>query len=141
MKKVFEKIEYGVAMGCFGFVAMLFIASAVAGGANVFMGQRTGEEWLQVAACFIIIALGYSVSSLIYELERFAISLRVLFHMTIGGVVFLLTSYFAGWIGEDFGAVMMYILIALGITAAFWGVLVLGLKMQADKINKKIDSK
>ncbi|NLN22525.1 MAG: hypothetical protein GX164_00520, partial [Clostridiales bacterium] len=52
MKKLLAKIAFGVAIGCFGFVSMLFIASAFAGGANAFIGQKTGEEMLRLAACF-----------------------------------------------------------------------------------------
>lgn len=138
MKKLIEKIRFGIAIGCFAFVAMLFIASPIAGGANAFIGQRTGEEWLQVAACFIFIALGFSIPSLVYEKENLAVSLKIVFHMTAGTVVYLLTAYFAGWIETSFPAVAVYLLIAVGAAAVFWGVFMIAFRIQADRINKKI---
>lgn len=138
MKKIFEKVTLGVAMGCFGFVAMLFIASAFAGGANAFIGQKTGEEWLQIAACFIFIAIGYYVPSLVYEKENLAIGLKVLMHMTAGTIVFLFTSYFAGWIEKSLETITIYILIALGAAAIIWVIYMTAFKLQADRINKKI---
>lgn len=97
-EKFLGKIAFGIAIGCFGFVSMLFIASAFAGGANTFIGQKTGEELLRLATCFIIIAIGFSVPSLVYEKENLANSLKVLIHMVTGTVVYLITAFFAGWI-------------------------------------------
>lgn len=136
MKKLFEKIRFGVCIGCFGFVAMLYIASAFAGGANAFIGQKTGEEWLQLATCFIVIAEGFSVPSLIYEKENIAVSLKILIHMIAGTIVFLFVSYFAGWI--DTQSTVVYILIAIGVAAFFWVLYMLAFKLQADRINSKI---
>lgn len=141
MKKIVKKVMLGVGMGCFGFVAMLFIASAFAGGANVFIGQKTGEEWLQTAACFIFIAVGFYVPSLVYEKENLATGLKVLIHMTAGVIVFLLTSYFAGWIEGSFGAVAVYILTAVGTAAVVWVIYVAVFKIQADRMNRKIREK
>lgn len=141
MKKLLVKIAFGVAIGCFGFVSMLFIASAFAGGANAFIGQKTGEEMLQLAACFIIIAIGFSVPSLIYEMENLTNSLKVLIHMAAGTVVYLITAFVAGWIEKSFGAIVVYILIALGAAAIIWAIFMLAFKLQADKINRKIREK
>lgn len=138
MKKIFGRIAFGIAIGCFGFVSMLFIASAFAGGADAFIGQKTGEELLRLAVCFIAIAIGFSVPSLVYEKETLANSLKVLIHMATGTVVYLITAFFAGWIEKSFGAIVIYILIALGVAAIFWAIFMLVLKLQADKINKKI---
>lgn len=141
MKKFLGKIAFGIAIGCFGFVSMLFIASAFAGGANTFIGQKTGEELLRLATCFIIIAIGFSVPSLVYEKENLANSLKVLIHMVTGTVVYLITAFFAGWIKKSFGAIVVYILIALGVAAIFWVIFMLAFKLQADRINRKIKEK
>ena len=72
VKKLLKKICSGVGMGCFVFVAVLFIAPVFAGGANAFFATRTGEEWQLSALCFIVISLGFNVPSLVYENERLA---------------------------------------------------------------------
>ncbi len=141
MKKLLGRIAFGIAIGCFGFVSMLFIASAFAGGADAFIGQKTGEELLRLAVCFIVIATGFSVPSLIYEKENLANSIKVLIHMAAGTVVYLITAFFAGWIEKSFGAIVVYILIALGVAAIFWVIFMLAFKLQADKINRKIREK
>jgi len=139
MKKLLVKIEFGVAIGCFGFVSMLFIASAFAGGANAFIGQKTGEEMLRLAACFIIIAIGFSVPSLVYEKENLTNSLKVLIHMAAGTVVYLITAFFAGWIEKSFGAIVVYILIALGAAAIIWAILCLLLSCKLIKSTEKLE--
>ena len=138
MKKVFQKITFGISIGCFGFVAMLFIASAFAGGADAFIGQKTGDELLKLAGCFNIIALGYSIPSLIYEKENLSVALKVLIHMLIGTIVYLFTAYYAGWIVKEFGAVIVYILIAVGCVALCWGGIVLMVKAQVKKVNQRL---
>lgn len=139
MKKVFEKIRFGIAIGCFSFVAMLYIGSVFSGGADIFFGQKKGEEWLQIATCFIVIAEGFSIPSLIYKRENIAISLKVLIHMIAGTIVFLFVSYFAGWI--DTRSTVTYILIAVGIAAFFWALFMVAFKIQTYKINKRIKEK
>lgn len=141
MKKLLGRIAFGIAIGCFGFVSMLFIASAFAGGADAFIGQKTGEELLRLAVCFIVIATGFSVPSLIYEKENLANSIKALIHMAAGTIVYLITAFFAGWIEKSFGAIVVYILIALGVAAIFWVVFMLAFKLQANKINRKIREK
>lgn len=44
-EKFLGKIAFGIAIGCFGFVSMLFIASAFAGGANTFIGQKQAKNY------------------------------------------------------------------------------------------------
>lgn len=141
MKKIFKKVSFGISLGCFGFVAMLFIASAFAGGANTFIGKKTGEELLKLAGCFNVIALGYSIPSLIYEKENLSAALKVLIHMLIGTVVYLFTAYFAGWIVKDFGAVLVYILIASGAAALYWGGILLMIRIQVKKVNMRLREK
>ena len=53
VKKLLKKLCSGVGMGCFVFVAMLFIAPIFAGGANVFFAEKTGVEWQLTALCCI----------------------------------------------------------------------------------------
>lgn len=141
MKMVFKKIYSGIGMGCFAFVAMLFIASAISGDANTFFATRTGAEWLALATCFIVISTGFYVPSLIYYNEKMALWLRTLIHMLIGTVVYLFTAYFAGWIKAGFGEALLYVLLALGIAAIIWLCIFFSIKGQAKRINAKIKEK
>lgn len=141
VKKLLKKICSGVGMGCFVFVAVLFIAPVFAGGANAFFAARTGEEWQLSALCFIAISLGFNVPSLIYENERLALWLRTLIHMVIGTAVYLLTAYFAGWMESGIGRIAQGLLIALGAAAVIWLCIFLYIKAQVRKMNRKIKEK
>ena len=141
MKKLLKKICSGVGMGCFVFVAVLFIAPVFAGGAIAFFAARTGEEGQISALCFIAISLGCNVPSLIYENERLALWLRSLIHMVTGTAVYLLTAYFAGWMKLDIGSVAQGLLIALGSAAVIGLCIFLYIKAQVRKMNRKIKEK
>lgn len=141
MKKLLKKICSGVGMGCFVFVAVLFIAPVFVGGANAFFATRTGEEWQLTALCFIAISLGFHVPSLIYENERLALWLRTLIHMVTGTAVYLLTAYFAGWMESGIGRIAQGLLIALGSAAVIWLCIFLYIKAQVRKMNRKIKEK
>lgn len=136
MKKLFEKVRFGVSIGCFSFVAMLYIGSVFAGGANAFIGQKTGNEWLLTATYFIMIAEGFSIPTLVYKKENIAISLKILIHIIAGTLVFLLVSYFAGWLDAHSAAV--YISISIGAAAFFWALYMVVFKFQTDRINRTI---
>jgi|GEM_PF-758534 len=138
MKNLLKKICAGIAMGCFAFVAMLFVASAFAGDVNTFFAARTGEEWLRLAACFIVISTGFYVPSLIYKSEEIALGLRTLIHMLIGTVIYLVTAYFAGWMKAGLGATALYLLLAVGTAAVIWLCIFFYIKGQAKRINRKI---
>ena len=58
--------------------------------------------------------------------------------MAGGTLVFLLTSFFAGWIEEGIKGLLIYILIAIAVAALIWIVLVFCLKRQVNKMNKRV---
>ena len=141
VKKLLKKLCSGVGMGCFVFVAMLFIAPIFAGGVNAFFAEKTGAEWQRTALCCILISVGFYIPSLIYENEKLALWLRTLIHMTIGTIVYLLTAYFAGWMASDLVGTALQLLIALGAAAIIWLCIFLYIKAQARKMNQKIKEK
>ena len=141
MKKVFKKVCSGIGMGCFTFVAMLFIASAVTGDANAFFATKTGVEWLRLAVCFVVISTGFYVPSLIYDNDNIALWFRTLVHMLIGTVVYLFTAHFAGWMKGNLGTTVVYISLALVAAGTFWSIFMCISKIQAKKINAKIRAK
>ncbi len=141
MKKILDMILFGLFIGSFGFVAMLFIASAITGSADTFFAQKTGGEWLKVAGSFLIIATGFSIPSIVYTKENLSIGLKVLIHMAVGTIVYLIIAFCCGWVKTDFISIVIYILVAIVIAAIFWGIYMMCFKLQANKINKKIKEK
>lgn len=140
VKKLLKQIYSGIGMGCFTFVATLFLGPVFAGGTDRFFEGYTGADFQRSAICFIVISLGFFVPALIYGNEKISSWLRTLVHMLIGTTVFILTAYFAGWMKSSSG-VLMFLLIAAGVAAIWWLCIFLCLKAQARKMNQKIKEK
>lgn len=103
MKKLLKQIYSGIGMGCFTFVAALFIGPVFAGGVDRFFAGYTGGDLQRFAICCIVISLGFYVPALIYYNEKLAPWLKTLIHTLIGMPVFLLTAYLAGWMENSSG--------------------------------------
>lgn len=86
-------------MGCFTFVATLFIGPVFAGGVDRFFAGYTGGDLQRFAICCIVISLGFYVPALIYYNEKLAPWLKTLIHTLIGMPVFLLhrNIWQGGW--------------------------------------------
>lgn len=140
MKKLLKQIYSGIGMGCFTFVATLFIGPVFAGGVDRFFAGYTGGDLQRFAICCIVISLGFYVPALIYYNEKLASWLKTLIHTLIGMPVFLLTAYLAGWM-ENSSGVLRFFLIAVGTAALWWLCAFLGLRAQAKKMNQKIKEK
>ena len=140
MKKLLKQIYSGIGMGCFTFVATLFIGPVFARGVDRFFAGYTGGDLQRFAICCIVISLGFYVPALIYYNEKLAPWLKTLIHTLIGMSVFLLTAYLAGWM-ENSSGVFRFFLIAVGTAALWWLCAFLGLRAQAKKMNQKIKEK
>lgn len=103
MKKLLKQIYSGIGMGCFTFVATLFIGPVFARGVDRFFAGYTGGDLQRFAICCIVISLGFYVPALIYYNEKLAPWLKTLIHTLIGMPVFLLTAYLAGWMENSSG--------------------------------------
>ena len=55
MKKLLKQIYSGIGMGCFTFVATLFIGPVFAGGVDRFFAGYTGGDLQRFAICCIVI--------------------------------------------------------------------------------------
>lgn len=140
MKRIVRKIAFGIAVGCVGFVAMLFLSALIVGDAETALRRFTGAEHLKTALCYMIIALGFSLPSLVYEREQLAIGVKIGVHMGIGTLVYLLTAFAAGWVttGHGAGPMVGYVLLAVVIAAAWWLLFRLYFYWEAHRINAKI---
>ena len=122
MNKLIKKVVTAVGMGSFVFVVWIVVACLI-GGKEEFFAETSPDMFLANIAYFIIIALGYYVSSLIYENETMNIKFEVLIHMLIGGTVFLIVVAFAGWFPIGLKGILVYLVIALITTGVFWIIL------------------
>ena len=122
MNKLIKKIVTAVGMGSFVFVVWIVI-SCLIGGKEEFFAETSPDMFLANIAYFIIIALGYYVSSLIYENETMNIKFEVLIHMLIGGTIFLIVATVAGWLPIGLNGILIYLVIALITTGVFWIIL------------------
>lgn len=138
MKRFILTVVVGLGAGSFAFVCMLYIASSCAGGAEQYFSSVSGSHILKSAFACIVVSLGFSVSSLIYYSEKIALFVKVLVHMVLGTVVFLLTGSFAGWISGSFLECCLYITFAT-LSALIIGLIIMAkLKHEAKWVNEKL---
>ncbi len=141
MKRFITTAAIGIGTGCFAFVCMLFLASWIAGGSEVFYSSTSGAGLLKSATACIAVSLGFSMPSLVYYNRKGVLILKVLLHMVVGTAVFLIIGSYAGWISGSPSEWLAYMLTAVASAVMIGGIIWARLKHDAKKMNAKLQSK
>lgn len=75
--------------------------------------------YTKMAIGAMIVGLGFSIPSIIYDSERLSIVIKVIVHMSIGCTIMLITAFAVGWIPQGIGIGTCLIIIASEIIIAF----------------------
>jgi hypothetical protein len=67
----------------------------------------------------MIVGLGFSIPSIIYDSERLSMVIKVIVHMSIGCTIMLITAFVVGWIPQGIGFGTCLIIIGSEIIIAF----------------------
>jgi len=139
MKNWIKYIFFGILSGC---TLLVIIGMIVA----LFQGetfQTSSSEFIKMGIGSMIIGVGFTVPSMIYENEKMAYALKVLIHLGIGLLIYLGVSIWLGWlpINLGLGGIMIYIFIAIAIAAFIWSGFFLYYRHEAKKINEKIQAR
>jgi fatty acid desaturase len=88
----------------------------------------------------MVIGVGFSLPSIVYEREDLSMPLKVLIHMGTGMIVYFLAVLYAGWIPASLGigALIISLLIGISIAVVIWFGFYLYYREEALKINKQI---
>lgn len=137
--KLLKLIGNGIAWGCTICMFILITGSLIAGDGFLAM---TSERFLAQAIGSIIVGIGFTVPSLIYDRESLSRGMQTLIHMGIGFFIYFLVALNLGWIPVEFGWQMtvLSILIAVAFAFAIWFGFYLYNKREAKKLNQQLET-
>lgn len=139
MNKIIKLSISGITIGCTIFTIIGIMI-------NIFnSGNFELLDWsfTKMAIGSMIVGMGFSIPSLVYESQKISLLLKILIHMGSGSVIMLITSFMVGWIPLSLGLfISISIVLSMFITAfIIWLCFFTYYKKQAQKINKKIKEK
>lgn len=139
MNKIIKLSISGITIGCTIFTIIGIII-------NIFnSGNFELLDWsfTKMAIGSMIVGMGFSIPSLVYESQKISLLLKILIHMGSGSVIMLIISFMVGWIPLSLGLfISIFIVLSMFITAfIIWFCFFTYYKKQAQKINKKIKEK
>lgn len=128
----------GICWGCTICVFILIIGAATVGDSFLDMGA---DYFIRQAIASMIVGIGFSVPTLIYDKESLSRKVQTLIHMGIGFLVFFPISCYLSWIPISFGpgAILLSVAIALVTFFIIWYGYYLYYKKEARKMNQKLE--
>lgn len=135
MNKLRKAIGVGAALGLSVFVVYGVAFDIIRGGSLQF------ESWAytKMACGAILVGLGFSVPSLVYDSRRLPYWAKVLIHMGVGCTVMLLAALLLGWIPLKAGA--LAIAIAVGGELLFAWIIFLCFSAYYRRLAKRMNDK
>ncbi len=135
--KLLKIIGKGIAWGC-TLCVFIMLAGALIGG-DEFLAMTT-DRFVAQAIGTILIGLGFTVPSLIYDCEKFGRGLQTLIHMGTGFFIYFLVALNIGWIPVECGwkVTVVSVLIAVAFAFAVWFCYYLYNKKTAEKLNQQL---
>jgi hypothetical protein len=137
MKTTLKNILTGIGLG-----SALFAISGIVFDC-IYSGNFQLSNWLytKMAVGAMLIGLGFSVPSAIYDNDKLSLGIQTLIHMGIGCTVLLIVAFNVGWIPLAAGWVTCVLTVLGQLLIAFliWLVFVLYYKRMAKKMNDRID--
>lgn len=136
MGKVFGLLVKGIsaALSLFSIFIMIY---------DIYSGKELIFEqgyYTKMLIGAIIVGIGFSVPGLVYDNENMPYIMKVIIHMGISYIIFIITGFAVGWIPRgnnpwtSIGIILTGILTALFLWFCFW----LHYKHEAKKINERI---
>lgn len=100
-------------------------------------------EFTKMAIGSMLVGVGFSVPSMIYESEKLAFGIKVLIHMGIGCTVMLVIAFLVGWIPLKAGWKICTFAVVAEILIAFliWLCFSIHYKKIAKQMNQRIKEK
>ncbi|WP_164129525.1 DUF3021 domain-containing protein [Sharpea azabuensis] len=132
MKSIFE----GVSIACILFCLIGVIFDLIYGGTFTL----TSYSFTKMVIGTMIVGLGFSLPTLIYENEKYSLLVQTLIHMSIGTIVMIIVGLYVGWIPLTHGLPTALCIILLEIATALmiWFIYYLQNKKLAKKMNERI---
>lgn len=137
--KLLKMILNGIAWGCTICTFIVMIGAATVGDSFLSI---TASDFIRQAIGSMIVGIGFTVPSLIYNSEKFSMWMKTFIHMGIGFFIYFIVALNLSWIPVDFGSAMTVISILIAITVAFgiWLIFYLYNRKEAKRLNQKLES-
>ena len=136
MKRVIKRALFGILLGSaiFAIIGVFFDIKYDGNYALV------NWEYTKMLAGGMLVGMGFSLPSLIYDSNKLHYTVKVLLHLGIGCTVMLIVAFSVGWIPLEAGWKVCAISVGGYLLSAFliWLACSYYFKKQADKINEKI---
>lgn len=131
-KMIFRGISWGATIFTF-----IMIGIAAAGGETFSMNAAL---FIKHAVGCLIVGMGFTIPSLIYEKKSLSIKIQSLIHLGCGFLIYFPVACYLGWIPVSLGWQMILFTLAFAIITAFaiWYGYYLYYKWEATRINKKL---
>ena len=131
-KMIFRGISWGATIFTF-----IMIGIAAAGGETFSMSSTL---FIKHAIGCLIVGMGFTIPSLIYEKKNLSIKIQTLIHMSCGFLIYLPVAYYLGWLPVSLGWQVILFTLACAIITAFaiWYGYYLYYKWEAKRINQKL---
>ena len=129
-------ISIGMAMAIFCFVGIVFDISY-----NGAFHLENYQFTKMVIGC-IIVGLGFGVPTIVYSKDSLPMPIRVLIHMGIGCIVYTITAYSVGWLGDisEIGQGILIVALQFSIAFIIWFLFLTHYRKEAKKLNDKIQN-
>ncbi len=136
--KLLTLILKGIAWGCTICTFILMIGSATVG--DSFLAVTSGE-FMRQAIGSMIVGIGFTVPSLIYDKKCLNREIQILIHMGTGFIVYFPIAIYLKWIPVNAGWKMtaLSILIAIIFSVVTLFCYYLYYKKEAEAINRKLN--
>lgn len=141
MVKVLKRITEGIVIGCTIFTIIGITFCLVNGTDTAFSGPDYG--FVKMAICSMVVGLGFSLPTFIYDYQKITKSLQTLIHLSIGFIIFGLVAFYAKWVPIESGIkeIVVFVIISIVSTLAIWYCFYLYYKNEAKIINDDIRKK
>lgn len=139
MKKIFKYSIQGICIACTIFTIIGILFDNMNNNSFSFKDYSYTKQALGT----ILIGIGFSAPSEIYNNDKLPFPIKVLFHMGIGCTIYIITAFQVGWIPVKFGWINCLLFIAAELLIAFliWLGFAIHYKKLAKELNKKIQEK
>jgi hypothetical protein len=136
MKKLLKNILLGIGLGSAVFLIICIVFDILGG------GSFSLSHWLftKMAIGSMIVGVGFSVPSMVYDKDRLSRGVQSVIHMGIGSAIMLAVAFIVGWIPVSSGwlACALTILGELFLAFLIWLVFALYYRRLAKEMNKRL---
>ncbi|MFT4104341.1 MAG: DUF3021 domain-containing protein [Lacrimispora sp.] len=138
MKTTVKNILLGIGLGSTLFVIAGIIFDLI----NAGDFQLSNRLYTEMAVGAMIVGIGFSVPSPIYDNDKLPLGIQTVIHMGIGCTIFLIVAFRVGWIPIAAGwkACVLTVMGQLMTAFLIWLIFALYYKRLAKKMNDRINT-